>query len=134
VKRYVLDSFVVIAFFEDEPGAALVEQVLREIISRKAHAWMSVVNWGEVFYSTYREQGQHAANQVLQQLESYPIEIVPADKELTQEAALLKGRHRIAYADCFAAALAKKEKATLITGDPEFRMLEDEVDILWLSR
>ncbi len=134
MRRYVLDSFAVIAFFEDEPGAELVEEVLRALIFEQARGWMSVVNWGEVYYSTYREQGQDAARKVLQQLDSYPIEIVVADKELTKDAAGLKGRHRIAYADCFAAALARKKKAILVTGDPEFRMFQDEVEILWLPK
>jgi len=133
VKRYVLDSFAIIAFFEDEPGADLVEQVLRELLSGEARAWMSVINWGEVYYSTVREQGTDAAEKVLLQLDSYPIEIVGADNELTKEAAVLKGTHRIAYADCFAAALARKKKAMLLTGDPEFEMLEKEAKILWLT-
>ena len=133
MKRYVLDSFAIIAFFEDEPGADLVEQVLRELLSGEARAWMSVINWGEVYYSTVREQGTDAAEKVLLQLDSYPIEIVGADNELTKEAAVLKGTHRIAYADCFAAALARKKKAMLLTGDPEFEMLEKEAKILWLT-
>jgi predicted nucleic acid-binding protein len=36
------------------------------------------------------------------------------------------------YADCFAAALAKLRKAELVTGDKEFRQIEDEVKIQWL--
>jgi ribonuclease VapC len=128
----VLDSFALIAFFEDEPGADRVEEVLREMISGKAQGWMSVINWGEVYYSTYREQGSAAAEKVLLQLSSYPIEIVGGDKDLTKDAAILKGRYRIAYADCFAVALARNKKAVLITGDPEFKMVEKEVEILWL--
>ena len=131
-EQNVRVKLALIAFFEDEPGADFVEQALREMISREAQGWMSVINWGEVYYSTYREQGPDAAEKVLLQLDSYPIEIVGADKDLTKDAAILKGRYRIAYADCFAAALAGKQKAVLITGDPEFGMLEKEVRIFWL--
>jgi ribonuclease VapC len=53
---------------------------------------------------------------------------------LTYEAAKLKGRYRIAYADCFAAALSAKLKAAVITGDPEFNKLENEVSIHWINR
>ncbi len=134
MKRYVLDSFALISFFEDEPGADLMEQKLLELVSGEAQGWMSVVNWGEVYYTTYREQGSDVAEQVLLQMRSYPIEIVNADIELTKEAATFKGRYRIAYADCFAAALARKKKAILITGDPEFRQLENDLEILWLTR
>ena len=134
MKHYVFDSFAMIAFFENEPGADLVEQVLQTIFSKHALGWMSVVNWGELYYCTCREQGPEMADRVLLQLSSYPIEIVPADQAMTLEAARLKARYRLAYADCFAAALAARKRALLITGDPEFALLEKEVKILWLPQ
>ncbi|HOW64450.1 MAG TPA: PIN domain-containing protein [Candidatus Paceibacterota bacterium] len=39
---------------------------------------------------------------------------------------------KMAYADCFAAALAKAENAELVTGDPEFKEVEKEIRIAWL--
>jgi predicted nucleic acid-binding protein len=132
MKRYVFDSYAMIAFFEDEPGAEIVEKALRELAARQAVGWMSVINWGEIYYCTYRERGLEAAVRVLHQIAVYPVDIVPADRALTLDAAQVKARHKIAYADCFAAALARKKKALLITGDPEFAALEDELNILWL--
>ena len=134
MKDYVFDSFAMIAFFEDEPGADLVEQALRELFSKQARGWMTVINWGELYYCTCREQGGETADRVLLQLASYPIEIVEADRVMTLEAARLKARFRLASADCFAAALARKKSALLITGDPEFAGLNDEVEILWLPQ
>jgi predicted nucleic acid-binding protein len=134
MKDYVFDSFAMIAFFEDEPGANLVEQALRELFSKQARGWMSVINWGELYYCTCREQGVEMADRVLLQLASYPIEIVEADRVMTLEAARLKAKYRLAYADCFAAALASKKSALLITGDPEFAALSDKVEILWLPQ
>ena len=134
MKDYVFDSFAMITFFEDEPGADLVEQALRELFSKQARGWMSVINWGELYYCTCREQGGEVADRVLLQLASYPIEIVEADRVMTLEVARLKARFRLAYADCFAAALARKKSALLITGDPEFAGLNNEVEILWLPQ
>jgi predicted nucleic acid-binding protein len=36
------------------------------------------------------------------------------------------------YADSFAAALAVRERATLVTSDPDFERLGKQVPILWL--
>ena len=36
----------------------------------------------------------------------------------------------MAYADCFAAALAKLKNAELLTGDPEFKQVEKEIKIV----
>ena len=48
------------------------------------------------------------------------------------DAALLKGQFPIAYADAFAAALARKHRCPLVTGDPELRSIPD-LKLDWLS-
>ncbi|MBW1930583.1 MAG: type II toxin-antitoxin system VapC family toxin [Deltaproteobacteria bacterium] len=133
MKKYVMDSFAMIAFFEDEPGADRVAEILKSLMARKAKAYMSVINWGEVYCNTLREEGVETAEKVIEQLRKYPIELVDADLKLTYEAAKLKGRYKIAYADCFAAALSRKLNAVIVTGDPEFRKLGDEYSIQWLK-
>ena len=133
MKKYVMDSFAMIAFFEDEPGADREAVILKSLMARKAKAYMSVINWGEVYCNTLREEGVKTAEKVIEQLRKYPIELVDADLKLTYEAAKLKGRYKIAYADCFAAALSRKLNAVIVTGDPEFRKLGDEYSIQWLK-
>ena len=128
-----MDSFAMIAFFEDEPGAERVALILKSLMDRKAKAYMSVINWGEIYYNTLREQGVETAENVIGQLKQYPIELVDADQKLTYEAAKLKGRYKIAYADCFAAALSQRLNAVVVTGDPEFKKLGDEYSIQWLK-
>ncbi len=48
-------------------------------------------------------------------------------------AAHLKARFPIALADAFAAALAQELEAPLLTGDPEFKALEETLTIYWLT-
>jgi ribonuclease VapC len=133
MKRYVLDSYAMIAYFEDEPGADRVAKVLRQLIQGKAKGFMSVVNWGEVYYNTVREQGIAEAEKVIHQLDKFPIQMVEANKELAYDAAKLKGKYRIAYADCFAVALSVKLNASLLTGDPDFKKLKERISIQWLK-
>jgi predicted nucleic acid-binding protein len=132
MKRYVLDSFAMIAFYEDEDGADITEGILMDITSKKAEGFMSIINWGEIYYSTMREQGAADAERVIKQLSKYPVKLIDADKELTYQAAKLKAQYKIAYADCFAAALSSQLKASLVTGDPEFKKLLDEISIHWI--
>jgi len=132
MKRYVFDSYAILAFLEDEPGAGKVEKALREVIQGKAEGFLCVINWGEIYYTVLREQGETAAEEVARHLEEYSLIMVDADQPLTRIAARLKGTYRIAYADCFAAALARQNKATVLTGDPEFNLLKKDVKISWL--
>ena len=127
----VLDSWAVLAYFQDEPSAAAVEKLLIPGPNR-ARLVMTVVNAGEVWYTYARRVSEQVANERIEQLKMAGIEFVDADWELTEEAARYKSRHPIAYADCFAAALAKRERARLVTGDPEFRRLETELSITWI--
>ena len=133
MKRYVLDSYAMIAYFEDEPGADRVVKVLKQLVQGKAKGFMSVVNWGEVYYNTMREQGVAEAEKVILQLDKFPIQIVEVNKNLTYEAAKLKGKYRIAYADCFAVALSIRLNAFLVTGDPEFKKLQERISIQWIN-
>lgn len=130
----VLDSWALIAFFEDEPAAAEVEKLLQQAADEKHKLLMSAVNWGEVYYNTMREVSQTAAEQIAQQIAALPIEVIGVndDLALVRQAAIFKAMHKLSYADCFAAALAKQKNAELVTGDPEFKAVEKEIKIQWL--
>ena len=122
-----------IAFFENEPGAEKVGRIIESIMDRKAGGYMSVINWGEIYYDTMREQGVETAEDVIGQFNKYSIGLIDVDRQLTHDAAGLKGKYKIAYADCFAAALAMRLDAFVVTGDPEFKKLDHEVKIEWIS-
>ena len=131
----VLDSWALLALFEDEPAADAVEQLLHQAVLERHRLFLSVVNWGEVYYNTMRKVSPEAAEQRAREIASLPIDIVGVgdDLHLARQAAIFKASHKMAYADCFAAALAKSKNAELITGDPEFKTLEKEIKINWLK-
>jgi ribonuclease VapC len=129
----VLDSWALIAFFEDEPAAEAVEKILEQAAAERHKLLISVVNWGEIYYNTMREVSQEAAEQKLKEIAAMPIEIVDADSELTKQAAIFKATKKMSYADCFGAALAKIRNAEFITGDLEFKEVEKEIKIGWLK-
>lgn len=132
MKRYVFDSYALLAFLEDETAAGEVEKILREVENGRAKGFLSIINWGEIYYITMREQGQDIAEDVIDLLDNYPLRLVESDRSLTLAAARFKGKYRLAYADCFAAALAVQHNAILLTGDPEFKVFENEIRITWL--
>jgi ribonuclease VapC len=132
MKTYVLDSSALMAFFEDRPGADKVEELLAKAAEAKRPLAMSVVNWGEVYYSVWRARGEKAAAAKLHEIAQLPIEIVGVDIELGKLAASLKAEHSLPYADCFAAALAQARKATLVTSDKDFQCLGTALKILWV--
>jgi ribonuclease VapC len=130
----VLDSYSLLVYIEGEAGAEQMIEIFRVARDSGRSLFLSVVNWGEVYYITMREAGHERADEVAHLISTLPIQIVPADLDLTRQAAELKSKHRMSYADCFAAALAKSRKAELVTGGRDFRQVEGEVKILWLEK
>lgn len=141
-EHYVLDSYALLAYFQDESGAEQVESLLRKAEKGAAGLYLTAVNLGEIYYRIKRTVGTPAAEKTLLIIDSLPVTIVEAGRELCLMAARIKGDKKMAYADCFAAACAGYLRKTreygieanvrVVTGDPEFKQVEDLVDILWL--
>jgi ribonuclease VapC len=123
--------------FNDEPGADEVEKILLKAESGNPRLLMSVINWGEIYYSIMRGASQELADSKSHEIAGMRIELIPVDArdlELIHQAAVFKATKKMSYADCFAAALAKTQGAELVTGDREFKVVEKELKkIRWLS-
>ena len=133
----VLDAHALMVLFNDEPGADEVERILLKAESGSPKLLMSVVNWGEIYYSILRGASQEMAETKAHEIVGMQIELVPVDAddlELVRQAAAFKATRKMSYADCFAAALAKIKNAELVTGDREFKQLARDVKIHWLHR
>lgn len=129
----VLDSFALIAYFRDEPGAEAVEQMLIAASKKDSPLHMTDVNYAEVKYSIVKKDGATAWVEAAKVLEGLPIEFHSTTRALADVAADFKARFKLSLADAFAAALAKEKKAELVTGDPEFRPLERDIRIHWVK-
>jgi len=131
----VLDAHALMVLFNDEPGSEEIEKILIKAESGSPKLLMSVVNWGEIYYSILRGASQEIADAKAHEIAGMQIELVPVDAddlELVRQAAAFKATRKMSYADCFAAALAKIKHAELVTGDREFKQLARDVKIHWL--
>ena len=128
----VLDSWALLCYLEQEPGFKKMIDLFEKAVESSKPLLMCIVNWGEVYYQVARRFGDQKAQEVEQLIETFPITLVEADKSLTREAARIKTTRKMAYADCFAVALAHLKKAELYTGDPEFKVVDKDIKIVWL--
>ena len=129
----VLDSFALIAYFRDEPGAEIVEQLLVAAERKDSRLHMTDVNYAEVKYSIIKKDGAEAWAEAAKVLSGLPIDFHPTSRVLADLAAEYKAAHKMSLADAFAAALAKNKNAELVTGDFEFKSVEKEIKINWLK-
>lgn len=129
----VLDSFALIAYFRDEPGAEAMENLLVTAGRKDTPLHMTDVNYAEAKYSIVKKDGTQAWEEAAKILQGLPIDFHSTNRLMANTAADFKARFKISLADAFAAALAKEKKAELVTGDPEFKALEKEIKIAWLK-
>ncbi|MFZ0704312.1 MAG: PIN domain-containing protein [Candidatus Korobacteraceae bacterium] len=132
MTRYVLDASAVLRYVEDGPGAMKVERILQDARNAACEVLISAVNWGEVLYVLRRKLDHRNAAVTTRSLRSLPLLIVDAREADAEAAAEFKERYLIAYADCFAAALARGTRATLITSDFDFKVCQSALSIDFL--
>src|SRR3989338_717226 len=114
-KKSLLDSFAMLAFLNKESGFEKVRSLLRQAEGSNEPLVMNEINIGEVYYITARTRSLDLAEDFLNRLETLPLQIVT-----------------ISYADAFAVATAIRMNAAIVTGDPEFRRVEQLVTVNWL--
>ena len=131
-EKYVLDSFALLAHFEKTNDWQKVLRLLERAANDEIILYMSLINVGEVYYILKRERGVGQAESMILDIDQLPIEKVIVDWEKIKIAASIKADYKIAYADAFAAGLAEKLGGHIVTGDPEFRQMEEEISVFWI--
>ena len=132
ILRYVLDSFALLAYFQNEPGWEQVESYFEKAQRGEIYLYLNNINLGECYYIISRLFGNIKAQSMLSDIKQLPIVIYEVTSEDVISAAKLKAITTISYSDAFAASSAQTLNATLITGDPEFKNVEKVVNIEWL--
>jgi len=124
----VLDAFAILAWMQGEAGFQEVRALLSLAARSELTVYLSVINAGEVYYRLYKSSGEMQASHFLKALQKkeFPWLLVPAGTKRVWQAAALKGRYRLSYADAFAVGLSLEMNATLVTGDPEILALADQ--------
>jgi predicted nucleic acid-binding protein len=136
--RACLDAFAWLAWLQDEPGAAAVQQWLDEAEAERAECVTSIINLGEAYYRLIRVDRPEEAESLwrMAMRGTLPVSVKDATRRRVRRAAELRSKHAIAYADAFAVATAVEFNAVLLTGDPEIEALEGEQNlrVAWLPR
>jgi ribonuclease VapC len=136
-EKFVFDSFALIGYLEDEPFAGWIQDLLLSARRKKCVGFLHAIHLGEVCYITKRVKGHNNAYLAYIRIRKFPLIFIDTiDETLLLKAASLKADFPISYADAFAAAIAGIHEAVLLTGDPEFQVLEEKglVEVHWLHR
>lgn len=126
MKKIVFDSYALINFFRKEPGYNFVSDLLIKVTGNEIESYISAINVGELYYMLCRKASAKIAEEAIHTIKQLPIHIIDASLHMCIQAAEIKAKYSLSYADAFAAVLTIEKKGILITGDREFNSLLKE--------
>ncbi len=131
-RPLVLDSWAVLAHFQGDSAGAPVADLISRALRHGQPAAISVVSVGEVWHAVALAASVAEADDALTEMRRWGMEFVDVDWLLTRSAIGFRLKANLSFADAYAAALAFRRQASLLTGSPVFKPLEDEIKIAWL--
>jgi uncharacterized protein len=123
MKVHVLDANALYRFLTGGPGADTVTRLLKEARDAEQPLRMSVVNWGEVYYTVAKVEGFAETVRTMERVKLLPLTILDADEVVTARAAQFKAGYGLPYADCFAAATATKNDVLVTSDAKDFKKI-----------
>jgi len=113
---YVLDSSAMIALANNEPGASVVAELLKD---QQHECCAHAINLCEVYYDAIRRSSELQASNIITELAGLGvIERCDFDTVFWQHVGRLKALHRrVSLADCCALALTLRIGGQLVTSD-----------------
>ncbi len=136
LRTFVLDAWPIVEWLlGKQPAARRFTLFLNEAEQPGTQLLITRINLGEVRYTLAKRLSvaeQARANAMFYRL---ALTIVSVDDALVDTAVGIKANHACSYADCFAAALAIRVDAPVVTGDSEFLKLRDDgpIELVWLG-
>jgi predicted nucleic acid-binding protein len=137
MQKYILDACALIALFNDEKGADIVEGLIEQARNNEIALSMNAANLIEVYYDRIREAGTERADAYIKDIyETFPITIIETlTHDIVREAAYLKALGKMSFADTILAATARYSGAAIVTCDyAEFKPVEQQghIPFLWI--
>jgi predicted nucleic acid-binding protein len=131
MRTHVLDASALYRYLTKGAAEEIVAGVLMDAAAAGTPVLMSVVNWGEVYYTLAKHIGlSKTENLMIGLADKLPVSVVGVAIEDAARAARLKAQYNLPYADAFAAALTGT-KRVLVTADvshfervPKLRLLK----------
>lgn len=134
MRRHVLDASALFRYLVNADGAEVVEELFGQAAVTRIPILMSVVNWGEVYYSFVKRAGFTRTDETLTNLLGrVPLSLVSVVQDDAVRAARLKAQYNLPYADAFAAALTGNQHV-LVTADIEHFERVPKLRLLKLPR
>ncbi len=129
-KKYFLDTSALLALWNAEKGAEIVERILNQSFQKGLNVLVSFMTHMEAYYRLWRSCNQGVARDFYLRLKTLPITRIDFDENILLKASELKATKSLSVADSWIIASAISHQAVLVHKDPEFEQVKDLIQ-LW---
>ena len=102
--------------------------------AKRTAVYLTMFGLSELLTNEERTGGAAAAESAWSRIQNLPLRFTDVDRTLAIAAAHIKARYHLRGADPFAAALAERQHAALVTSNGEYRKIEKLVAVQWLPK
>jgi len=120
----LIDSWAWIEYFRGSEYGGKV----KKYIEGKEKAIISAINIAEVYRWILRFYNEEIAEEKIEAMKERCF-VIPVDEEIAVMAAKIKHEEKMGLGDAIIYATARKENATLLTGDSDFRKKKNVIFI-----
>ena len=119
----LVDSWAWIEYFKGMPAA----QKAREIIESNEQMFVSAINVSEIYLFLLGNKPSEAEKLIKFVLNSSFV--IPVETNLSLKAAKIKHEHKMGLADAIVMATAEENNAKILTGDDDFKNMQNVIYI-----
>lgn len=116
---------MLIAYLNNEPEAGKVARCL-------SAACIPFMALSELYYLVWRDQGERQADLIHALVTHWGAPVLFPDDKCMLIAGRFKAKYRLGIADSYIAAVAEMHNLTLLTKDPDFKVVADELAVHFL--
>ena len=136
MNRYILDACALIAYYANEEGADVVQDLIVNAYNGELQLLISRVNLLEVFYDIYKSKGRADAVNFLQTVINFPMKIINTiEDDVFINAGRLKSSYRISLADAvfLSETMNNKDRIGVTADHHEFETVKnsENINLLW---
>lgn len=135
---YILDSYALLCLFDKKrpQEKKAIISYLERAEKKEIRLVISKINEGEVFYKLFNYLGESIARGVREDIRQglFPIEVISITDKRVERASEIKAQFPLSYAGAFCIELAQDLNKPILTGDTEFKQVENQVEIVWLGK
>lgn len=136
---YVLDCSAVLAYLNNEPEGARVEDLLRERKEKHGtEVHLMTVDYGRVYSICLTEEKREERDYLLKKLEDLPVNLVVINKKIAVEAARLFAEYPMSFpvfSDALCCALALISDGRVVTASASsFRGTEEVLSLVRVGK